>query len=253
MRRRDFLVSVGGAAIAISGIARTQTGKVPTVGYLWHAGSAREEHPYFEALVDGFAALGYVDGRNIRLEHRFPNETPARFKSMAAELVALSVDVLMGGAGAAPYLRDATTRIPIVFMFVPDPVGMGLVTSLARPGRNITGLSNFGRETAGKRLQLLREVVPSLSRVALLINPEQQGTTLYVEAFRAATDHRIGAANIRSPLAAGIRAGVRRDAERPHPGDDAGPGRNLLSRASHRSEIGARAAHADVRLFQGNV
>ena len=107
---------------------------------------------------------------------------------MAAELVALSVDVLMGGAAAAPYLRDATTRIPIVFMFVPDPVGMGLVTSLARPGRNITGLSNFGRETAGKRLQLLKEVVPSLSRVALLINPEQQGTTLYVEAFRAATD-----------------------------------------------------------------
>jgi putative ABC transport system substrate-binding protein len=107
---------------------------------------------------------------------------------MAAELVALNVDVLMGGAAAAPYLRDATTRIPIVFMFVPDPVGMDLVTNLARPGGNITGLSNFGRETAGKRLQLLKEVVPNLSRVAFLTNPGQQGTTLYVAAFVAAAE-----------------------------------------------------------------
>jgi len=189
MRRRDFLFFVGGASVAISGVARAQPGgKVPMVGYLWHAGSAKEEHPYFEALLDGFARLGYVEGRSIRLEHRFPNETPARFKSMAAELVALNVDVLMGGAAAAPYLRDATTRIPIVFMFVPDPVGMDLVTNLARPGGNITGLSNFGRETAGKRLQLLKEVVPNLSRVALLINPGQQGTSLYVAAFLAAAE-----------------------------------------------------------------
>src|SRR5215472_5372714 len=114
MRRREFVLLAGGAAIALSGIARAQpSGKVPIVGYLWHAGSAKEEHPYFEAVVDGFARLGYVEGRSIRLEHRFPNEIPARFKSMAAELVASNVDVLMGGAAAAPYLRDATTRIPI--------------------------------------------------------------------------------------------------------------------------------------------
>jgi putative ABC transport system substrate-binding protein len=188
MRRREF-VFLSGATVALSGIARAQpAGKVPIVGYLWHAASAKEEHPYFEAVVDGFARLGYVEGRSIRLEHRFPNEIPARFKSMAAELVASNVDVLMGGAVAAPYLRDATTRIPIVFMFVPDPVGMELVPNLARPGGNITGLSNFGRETAGKRLQLLKEVVPNLSRVALLINPDQQGTGPYVDAFRSAAD-----------------------------------------------------------------
>jgi ABC transporter substrate binding protein len=160
MRRRDFFSFIGGAMVAMPEIARAQPGgKVPSVGYLWHAGSAKEEAPYFGALLDGFARLGYVEGRNIKLEHRFPNETPERFKSMAAELVSLNVDVLMGGAIASTYLRDATTKIPIVFMFVPDPVGMKLVQSIARPGGNITGLSNFGRDVAGKRLQLLKEIV----------------------------------------------------------------------------------------------
>jgi putative tryptophan/tyrosine transport system substrate-binding protein len=127
--RRDVFAFIGGALVALPGVARAQQtgGKIPLVGYLWHAGDAKEEHPYFEALLEGFANLGYVDGRNIKLEHRFPNEIPERFKSMAAELVSLNVDVLMGGATASPYLRDATTKIPIVFMFVPDPVGMKLV------------------------------------------------------------------------------------------------------------------------------
>jgi putative ABC transport system substrate-binding protein len=188
--RREFVALLGGAAAAawpIAGRAQ-QAGKIPTVGYLWHAGSREEEGPYFEALIDGFAKLGYVDGRNIKLEHRFPNETPARFKNMAAELVSLNVDVLMGGAVAAAYLRDATTKIPIVFMFVPDPVGMKFVQSIARPGGNITGLSNFGRDVAGKRLQLLRDLVPGLSRVALLINSDQPTTPVFVEVMRAAAD-----------------------------------------------------------------
>jgi putative ABC transport system substrate-binding protein len=189
VRRRDVFSFIGGALVALPRIARAQPGgKVPRVGYLWHAGSAKEEHPYFEALLEGFAKLDYVDGRNIKLEHRFPNETPERFKSMAAELVSLNVDVLMGGAVASPYLRDATTKIPIIFMFVPDPVGMKLVQSIARPGGNITGLSNFGRDTAGKRLQLLKEIVPGLSRVALLTNPDQPSAGLYFEAFSAAAD-----------------------------------------------------------------
>src|SRR5215813_11518132 len=187
IRRRKFITLLGGAAAMWPLAARVeQGGKIPTVGYLWHAGSPQEEVPYFEALLEGFARLGYVDGRNIRLEHRFPNETPERFKSMAAELVSLNVDVLMGGAVASPYLRDATTKIPIVFMFVPDPVGMKLVQSIARPGGNITGLSNFGRDVAGKRLQLLKELVPGLSRVALLSNPEQPTTAVFVEPMQAA-------------------------------------------------------------------
>jgi putative ABC transport system substrate-binding protein len=189
VRRRDVFSFMGGALVALPRIAQAQPGgKIPRVGYLWHAGSAKEEHPYFEALLEGFGKLDYVDGRNIKLEHRFPNETPERFKGMAAELVSLNVDVLMGGAVASPYLRDATTKIPIVFMFVPDPVEMKLVQSIARPGGNITGLSNFGRDTAGKRLQLLKEIVPGLSRVALLTNPDQPSASLYFEAFSAAAD-----------------------------------------------------------------
>jgi putative ABC transport system substrate-binding protein len=189
VRRREFITLLGGTAVTWSLAARgQQAGKIPTVGYLWHAGSPQEEVPYFGALQEGFARLGYADGRNIKLEHRFPNETPERFKSMAAELVSLNVDVLMGGAVASPYLRDATTKIPIVFMFAPDPVGMKLVQSIARPGGNITGLSNFGRDVAGKRLQLLREIVPGLSHVALLINSDQQTTPVFIEVMGAAAD-----------------------------------------------------------------
>jgi putative ABC transport system substrate-binding protein len=122
------------------------------------------------------------------LLHRFPNETPELFRSMAAELVAMNVDVLMGGSLGAFYLHGTTKTIPIVFMFVPDPVGMGFVESLARPGGNATGLSNFGRDIAGKRLQLLKELVSGLSRVGLLINPDQRSTAIYVEVMTAAAN-----------------------------------------------------------------
>lgn len=169
MRRRDFFRLVGGALVAAPSITHARTpNEIPTVAHLWHAGSAREETPYYEALVEGFSRLGYVDGRNFRLLHRFPNEDPERFKSMAAELVTMNVDVLMGGSVASTYLRDATETIPIVFMFLPDPVGMKLVQSLARPGRNATGLSSLSTDIAGKRLQLLKELVPGLSSVGLL-------------------------------------------------------------------------------------
>jgi len=189
MRRREFISLIGGALATVPSAARSQQRKeIPTVAYLWHAGSAKEESPYFEALHEGFAKLGYVDGRNIKLLHRFPNETPDLFRSMAAELVSLKVDILMGGAIASSYLRDATTTIPIVFMFIPDPVGMKFVQSLARPGGNATGLSNFGSDIAGKRLQLLKELVPGLSRVALLTNPNQETTRVIVDVMSTAAN-----------------------------------------------------------------
>jgi putative ABC transport system substrate-binding protein len=111
---------------------------------------------------------------------------PERFKSMAAELAALNLAVLMGGNTAAPYLKNATTRIPIVFMFVADPVGLKLVESLAHPGGNATGLSSFGRDLAGKRLQFLKEAVPRLFRVALLANPNERSSRMYIDVFQAA-------------------------------------------------------------------
>jgi putative tryptophan/tyrosine transport system substrate-binding protein len=188
MRRRDFITLLGGAAAWPLAARAQQGGRIPRIGFLWHAGSREEESPNFEAVIEGFAKLGYVEGRNIILEHRFPNEEPERFRTMAAELVALNVDALMVTAAGAPYLRDATTKIPIVFVAVPDPVSMTLVQSLARPGGNITGLSNFGEELAAKRLQLLKELVPGLSRVALLVNRDLLSKGFYIDGSRMAAD-----------------------------------------------------------------
>ena len=107
---------------------------------------------------------------------------------MAAELVSMNVDVLMGGASASPYLRDATKTIPIVFMFVPDPVGMRFVQSLARPGGNATRLANFGIDIAGKRLQFLQELVPGLSRVGVLTDSNNEVSRLTAKVIIAAGD-----------------------------------------------------------------
>jgi ABC transporter substrate binding protein len=141
--RREFITLVGGAASAWPLPARAQDRRrVPRVGVLWHAASAEEEGALFTALVEGFRALGYIDGQNIILEHRFPNEMPERFRSMAAELVSLNVDVLVSsGNNAASYAKNATATIPLVLMFISDPVGMKFVESLARPGGNATGIS----------------------------------------------------------------------------------------------------------------
>ena len=186
MNRRHFIASI---AAALPVLARAQqAGRVPTVAYLWHAGSPQEEEPYYSALRAGFARLGYHDGRTIRLIHRFPNEIPDRFRAMAEELVALKVDVLMGGGISAPYLKRATSSIPIVFMFVADPEGLKLVQSLAEPGGNATGLSNFGADIAGKRLEVLKELVPNLSRVGFLINSSLPSTPMYVRVMREAAE-----------------------------------------------------------------
>jgi putative ABC transport system substrate-binding protein len=151
--------------------------RIPKVGVLWHAGNAEEEGPLFTTIVDGFRKLGYIDGQTVILEHRFPNEIPERFRSMAAELVALKVDVLLSsGANAAPYAKNATATIPVVAMLIGDPVGTKLVDNIARPGGNVTGLSFFAAELIGKRLQLLKEAVPGLSRVAQLVRSRKSRT-----------------------------------------------------------------------------
>ena len=190
VHRREFIFALGGAATMWSRKARAQgKHRVPKVGVLWHAGSAEEEGPLVPTLVEGFKKLGYVDGQTIVLEHRFPNEVPERFRSMAAELVALNVDVLMSsGTTAALYAKAATATIPVVAMLVSDPLGIKLVDSLARPGGNVTGLSAFHSELIGKRLQLLKEAMPSLSRVAQLVNPLAQVSRLFVDLTQTAAD-----------------------------------------------------------------
>ncbi len=188
MQRRAFITLLGGAAATWpQAVLAQQTGKIPRIGVLWHAGSAEEEGPYFRGLIEGLRGLGYIDGRNIILEHRFPNETPDRFRSMAAELVSLKVDVLIGvGSQTAPYVKNATTTIPIIFIFSPDPVGTKLVASLARPGGNATGLTNFAADLIGKRLEFLKSTIQNLSRVALLVNPDTQVARLYIDVTQAA-------------------------------------------------------------------
>ena len=190
MRRREFLSALGGMAgvpfLKPFSTYAQPARNIPVVGYLWHAASAQEEQPYYGAILDGFTQFGYVEGRNIKLVHRFPNEKPELFKSMAAELVALNPDVLMGGAVSSSYLKDATSIIPIVFMFVPDPIGLKLVKSFAQPGGNVTGFVNFGRDLVGKRLQSLKEIVPNLSRVALLVNSELPAARIYIDESRHA-------------------------------------------------------------------
>src|SRR5262245_35806218 len=144
MKRREFIALLLSTAAMWPRIARAQrSARIPKVGVLWHAANIEEETPYYQSLLEGFRKLGYVDGQSITLEHRFPNEVPEAFAKMAGELVSLNCDVLVGAAASAPHLKKATKTIPIVFMFVPDPIGADLVEGMGRPGGNVTGLSNF--------------------------------------------------------------------------------------------------------------
>ena len=183
MRRRDLITLVGGAAVIWPLSARAQkTARIPRIGVLWHAGSAEEEGRYFTGFIEGLRDLGYTAGLNIILEHRFPNEMPDRFRKMAAELVSMNVDVLVSvGSQTAFYAKEATTTTPIVFIFVPDPIGSKFVSSFARPGGNATGLTHFAADLIGKRLQLLKETIPGLSHVALLVNQDTKIARLYTD------------------------------------------------------------------------
>jgi len=179
MKRRTFLSVLGSAmASPIAGPLASrgqQRGRVARIGVLWHAGNATEEGEYFPTLVQGFREHGYVEGHNVAFEHRFANEEYDRFQSLAAELVALNVDVVVAVTRlAAAAVQAASRTIPTILVVVPDPVGNKFADSLARPGRNMTGLAMLNFDTTGKRLELLKEAVPGLARVALLTNPKEE-------------------------------------------------------------------------------
>jgi putative ABC transport system substrate-binding protein len=145
---------------------------VPRIGYLRSGSAASQRGQHLQDVFrQGLRELGWVEGQNIAIEERWAEGRPERFPALAAELVRLSVDVLVGGGNQAiQALRHATSTIPIVMAVSSDPVGVGLVTSLARPGGNITGVSIQAAEVGGKRLELLKEAVPRASRVAALWN-----------------------------------------------------------------------------------
>jgi ABC-type uncharacterized transport system substrate-binding protein len=169
VRRREFIGLVGGAAAGWQLTARAQqAGKLPTIGVLGTDAAAWS--PWTPAFVGRLRALGWIEGRTIAIEYRWDEGRTERDAEIAAEFVRLKVDVIVTNSIGAAASRQATAVIPVVFVIANDPVGAGLVASLSRPGGNVTGLSNQATDLASKRLELLREVVPRLRRLAIMAN-----------------------------------------------------------------------------------
>jgi putative tryptophan/tyrosine transport system substrate-binding protein len=173
IRRREFMFTLGGAAAAGSFAAHAQqAGKLPLIGYLSPGSAAVGPLARHDAFQEGLRDLGYIDGKNIAIAYRFAEGKFDRLAELAAELVELKVDVIVSVVTQASLAaKNATSKIPIVMVSVGDPVASGLVANLARPGANVTGTAGMTAEIIGKSLQLLKESIPNLSRVAVLWNP----------------------------------------------------------------------------------
>jgi putative tryptophan/tyrosine transport system substrate-binding protein len=172
MKRREFILALGGAAAGWPFAARAQQAtKVYRIGFMGNSTAALEANlvgPFRDALRE----FGYEEGRNIAIEYRWAEGHYERFPALVAELIAQKVDVIVtAGTPATLAVKAATTSVPLVMVAVGDPVGTGIVASLGRPGGNITGLSSIAPELEGKRLELLRELIPNLSHIAVLSNP----------------------------------------------------------------------------------
>jgi putative ABC transport system substrate-binding protein len=177
IQRRTFLTILAGGLLAAPLAAEAQpAGRVYRVGYLSPL-SPSADATRGEAFLQGLRELGYVEGQNLVIERRFADGTVDRFPDLATELVRLKVDVILAGGGGvlARAAQSATSTIPIVMTNVEDPVAGGLVASLGRPGRNVTGLTSIVRDLSAKRLQLLHEILPKVSRVAVLWNSAYPG------------------------------------------------------------------------------
>ena len=181
MKRRDFIGLVGSAAAwPLTASAQQARGKIVTIGIL-----AMEPWPPIDTFRKALDELGYVEGKNIRFEYRYAKGDNKRLPELANDLVGLNADVILTwGTDAVLAAKQATTTIPIVMGAIGDPLGIGIVTSLAYPGANVTGFSSRAAELEAKRLQLLNEVVPGLSRVAILVNPTNHYMPLALQSAR---------------------------------------------------------------------
>ena len=209
MKRREFITLLGGAAAAWPLAARAQQAAMPVVGILSPLTPGSGEH-LLDAFRRGLGESGYVEGQNLTIDHRLVAGRYDRFPEMAADLIQRRVSVIAAfGSGAAVAAKAATQTLPIVFAVTEDPVSLGLVASLSRPGGNATGLNFFTTEVNAKRLGLLRELVPTAARVALLMNPMNALNTsatlkevepaaralgLQIQVFNASTSLEIDAA-----------------------------------------------------------
>jgi putative ABC transport system substrate-binding protein len=210
MRRRSFITLLGGAAVAWPLAARAQQPAMPVIGFL-HPASPESYADQLRAFRQGLKEAGFVEGENVAIEYRWAEGQNDRLPALADELVRRRVAVIAaaGGPNSALAAKAATTTVPILFVVGEDPVKLGLVTSLARPGGNLTGINFFIVELAAKRLELLRELLPGAMRIAVFVDPANAGTTgsilrdveaaarvmrLQIQVLKASTSREIEAA-----------------------------------------------------------
>ena len=190
IRRRQFITLLGGAAAAWPLAARAQqAAKRPTIGFLG-TNTPSAQSQWTAAFVQRLRELGWIEGRTLAIEYRWAEGRSERFAELATDFVRLKVDVIVTLGGAVIPAKQATSVIPIVFAVATDPVGSGLVASLARPGGNVTGLSLQQSDIAAKRLELLRELVPGLDRLGVMANISNPGSALEMRRHRRDTAAR---------------------------------------------------------------
>src|SRR5271167_4920256 len=195
MRRREFIALLGGTAAAWPLAARAQQAdRVRRVGVLMsRAAGDPEEQARFAGFLQGLQKLGWTDGRNVRIDYRWAAAEADRSRTYAAELVALAPDVILAsGSTSVAALLQTTRTVPIVFVNVIDPVGAGYVARLARPGGNATGFTAFEYSLSGKWLELLKEIAPNLTRIAILRDPALAAGIGQFAAIQATTPTSLG-------------------------------------------------------------
>src|SRR5262247_1508121 len=179
-RRRKFITLLGGVAAWPLAARAQQAGKIPRIGII-------DDSPRWNAFRHELRDLGYLEGQNIAFDYAYGDGVPERLAEAAAALVRRPVDVIATfGTPASFAAKQSTTTIPIVMISIGDPVRAGLVPSLARPGGNITGNTSLGQDVGAKRLQILKEAIPTVSRVAFLWNPDNASNVLQLEEIQAA-------------------------------------------------------------------
>jgi putative ABC transport system substrate-binding protein len=185
MKRREFITLLGGAAAAWPLAARAQQPAIPVIGFL-NTRASHEDAYLWAAFREGLKEVGFVEGRNVTIEYRWAEGDNERLPALAADLVQRRVSVIAANSQATVAAKAATTTIPIVFVTGADPVQVGFVASLSRPGGNLTGLTSLDKELGPKRLQLLREVLPQAGTMAALVNPTFPGSDIQARDLQAA-------------------------------------------------------------------